>query len=214
MAAVLTTIPINEEDAELLHYEVSTTRERHQQEPFQNTHLLMPLNTTCGRKGTSCVRAKGLTMDVSEDHEKENSILDDNKLCAGGKSPPKSDRLKAHDKRFQLDEHLEKSRCSLQHDNLDNEISLNARSSPRLVMGDRKQPKGKERFYSSITELTEELKDAIDSLFLSVDHDEVTVKEFHTQLEHELGHPVPKNLKVLVKQRLLQLLQGKAVPSC
>ncbi len=214
MAASLSTIPINEEDAELLHYEMSTTREQHQQEPCQNNHLLMPLNTTNGRNGTSCVKAKGLIMDESEGREEENSILDDSTLSAGDKTPPKSDGLSAHNKTFEREEYLEKSCCSPQHHNLDNEISSNARNSPGLMMVDRKQPKGKERYYSSITELTEELEDAIDSLFLSVNHNEVTVKEFHNHLENELGHSMPKNLKALVKQRLLRLLRGKAVPSC
>jgi hypothetical protein len=161
-------------------------------------------------------------MGVSEDHEEESNLLDDITSSAEGtETAPKGDKVKVHDERFQLEDVLKNSRRSPLQEALDDEISSNVSTSEpnaRLRMGDHKQPKGKERLdvYSSMMELTltEELEGAIDSLFLRVDHDAVTVKEFHKQLEHELGHPMPKNLKALVKQRLLRLLRGKAVPSC
>jgi len=62
--------------------------------------------------------------------------------------------------------------------------------------------------YSSLTELTADLVEAVDHLFHQVDRDVVTVKTFHKQLEEALGLSMPKNLKALVKQRLLGLLTG------
>lgn len=66
--------------------------------------------------------------------------------------------------------------------------------------------------YSSLTELTADLVEAVDRLFHQVDRDVVTVKTFHKQLEEALGHSMPKNLKALVKQRLLGLLTGTKCP--
>ena len=59
-----------------------------------------------------------------------------------------------------------------------------------------------------LDQLTEELIHAVDRLYSTVDRDVVTVKTFHKSLEENLGAKLPKNVKALVKERLLGLLTG------
>ena len=58
------------------------------------------------------------------------------------------------------------------------------------------------------TELTFDLIQAVDELFKETDPDKVTVKLFNQSLEARVGYNLPKQIKKLVKERLLSLLSG------
>ena len=100
--------------------------------------------------------------------------------------------------------------------NIFNPINSHKRSIEVLKVTDNQLPsnlmqKDLVSKYSALTELTAELVEATDTMFYKVDRKTVTVKTFLKQFEESLGCQMPKNLKELVKQRLIRLAKGKKI---
>lgn len=218
--------PNQTEDDVLDHSQVKTTWEQHHQ--VQERKNSTPLGSTVSnngnirRKKTSYYGAGNTntggyvtTHRGQLEEDDDRSSFSDDSLSSGGgtKARQRGNKQIFHDSMVEDQVSSQQRRNSSHEETFADEEPMSAsknQQSSQLLVEEQEQQRQKEKLVScySMEELTEELKGAVDALFNRVDRDVVTVKEFHRQLDDELGYPMQKKLKALVKQRLIGLLQG------